>query len=191
MQSSQLIEAPARSAPGLGATPGDGRRHHERLEARPADQERATHPSGPARGTRVRAALALAAAALLLAVLPATSHATARGVQYWNPFSVSIGGQTVGIPSGQLVHEINGKGYRVNWDGANFASGANICDPSMKFTYGNGALYINGNVHWGCSRVGQWKYHLNRDMPRGDACAELWSKNWRVRVARQCHYIHG
>jgi hypothetical protein len=122
---------------------------------------------------------------------PATSHASATGYAYWGAFKVSIGGQTISIPSGQLTHIISGSGYHIDWDGANFGSAANICDPSMRFTYGNGAYRMDGNVHWGCSRGGQWKYTLNWDAPRGDACAELWAKNWQIRVARQCHYIYG
>ena len=73
------------------------------------------------------------------------------------------------IPKGQLFHEINGSGYHINWDGANFLSVANICDPSMRFTYGNGSFGFNGNVHWGCSHVGQWKYTLNRNVPAGQS----------------------
>jgi hypothetical protein len=104
---------------------------------------------------------------------------------------VNIKGQSVGIPKGQLAHLIKGKGYYIEWDAANFGTYPNICDSSMRFTYGNGSQRIDGNVHWGCSPIGQWKYALNRNVPRGDACAELWAKNWRVRVARQCHYVYG
>lgn len=137
----------------------------------------------------------LLAAVMLMAVLgmlPATSHASAYGVSYWSGFNVNIGGQTVKIPGGQLAHMISGSGYYIKWDGANFASAGNLCDSSMRFTYGYGAYYLKGNVHWGCSHVGQWKYYLNNwKAPRGSACAELWAKNWRVRIARQCHYVHG
>jgi hypothetical protein len=126
-----------------------------------------------------------------LVAMPATTHASAFGIQYWGAFTVNIGGQSVGIPSGQLAHEINGSGYHIKWDGANFGAAGTICDPSMRFTYGNGSYRVDGNVHWGCSHVGQWKYTLNWNAPRGSACAELWAKNWRVQVARQCHYVHG
>jgi hypothetical protein len=132
-------------------------------------------------------AVALCSLGLALAALaPAPAHATAYGIQYFGTFNV--GGWTV--PSGQLAHLIEGSGLRVNTDGANFAVAGNLCDTSMRFTYGNGARHIDGNVHWGCSAVGQWKYAINQTMPRGDACAELWMKNWRARVARQCHYVH-
>jgi hypothetical protein len=126
-----------------------------------------------------------------LFIVPATSHASANGIAYWDAFNVKIGDQSVPIPSGQLLHVIKGKGYYIEWDGANFASAANICDPSMRFTYGNGAYRLDGNVHWGCSLNGQWKYYLKWNAPRGSACAELWAKNWRILVAKQCHYIHG
>jgi hypothetical protein len=132
----------------------------------------------------------VAACGLLAAVVPAATQASAYGIQYWGAFTVNIKGQSIGIPSGQLAHWISGKGLHITWDGANFASVANICDPSMKFTYGNGRYYINGNVHWGCSHVGQWKYTLNWNAPRGSACAELWAHDWRIRVARQCHYVY-
>jgi hypothetical protein len=132
----------------------------------------------------------IAACGLLALVVPATSLATAFGIQYWGAFTVNIKGQSIGIPSGQLAHEINGKGLHINWDGANFGSVANLCDPSMKFTYGNGRYYVKGNVHWGCSHVGQWKYALNWNAPRGSACAELWEHDWQIRVARQCHYVY-
>lgn len=123
------------------------------------------------------------------AMSPGTSEASAYGIQYWGAFTVNIGGQSVGIPSGQLAHWISGKGLHVSWDGANFASASCIGDPSMRFTYGYGKEYINGNVHWGCSRVGQWKYTLNTNVPRGSACAELWGHDWRVLIARQCHFV--
>ena len=138
-----------------------------------------------------KGSLAALAASAALAVVPATAGATAVGYQYWGGFTANIGGQSVGIPAGQLTHIIRGSGYHVDWDGANFGSAGNLCDPSMRFTYGNGSQHIDGNVHWGCSHVGQWKYSIDRDMPRGDACAELWVKNWRRMITRQCHYIHG
>jgi hypothetical protein len=140
---------------------------------------------------RARCVLAtVAACGLFAAVVPATSLATAFGIQYWGAFTVNIKGQSIGVPSGQLAHEVNGRGLHINWDGANFGSAANLCDPSMKFTYGNGRYYLKGNVHWGCSHVGQWKYGLNWNAPRGSACAELWEHDWRILVARQCHYVY-
>lgn len=125
-----------------------------------------------------------------LVAFPATSYASAYGIQYWGGFAVNIGGQTIRIPAGQLAHWISGNGLYISWDGANFASVGNICDSSMRFTYGYGKYYLNGNVHWGCSHVGQWKYTLNWYAPRGSACAELWANDWRILVARQCHFVY-
>lgn len=128
---------------------------------------------------------ALAAMALVPAAMPATSEASACGYQYWGSFVF----RDIPIPKGQLTHCINGSGLHVNWDGANFASGGNLCDSSMRFTYGYGAQHVDGNVHWGCSHVGQWKYSINRNVPRGTACAELWIYNWQKMVTRQCHFV--
>lgn len=132
-------------------------------------------------------------AMVLVALVASTtsSQATATGFQYWGGVSVNVGGQTIGIPAGELVHTIDGTGYYINWNAAQFTSAAVLCDTSMRFTYGNGAYELKGNVHWGCSRYGYWGYWLKWHAPRGSACAELWAKNWRVLVARQCHYVYG
>jgi hypothetical protein len=137
--------------------------------------------------TRVLALIvAMAAMALVPAMMhPATSEASACGYQYWGSFVF----RDIPIPKGQLTHCINGSGQHVNWDGANFASAGNLCDSSMKFTYGYGSQSISGNVHAGCSHVGQWKYSLNRNVPRGQACAELWIYNWQKLVTKQCHFV--
>jgi hypothetical protein len=139
----------------------------------------------------VVAALAFSA----LVAVSGTSYAatsnpeSAYGIQYWGGFHVNVGGQTIGIPAGQLAHWISGNGYYVSWDGANFASVGNICDSAMRFTYGYGSLRLNGGLHKGCSHVGQWKYTLHRNVPGGSACAELWADDWRILVARQCHFV--
>jgi len=125
-----------------------------------------------------------------VAVTPMVSLASATGYEYWGGITANIGGQSVGIPGGQLTHTINGKGYHVNWSSAHFLSGGNICDPSVRFTYGYGALRIDGHIEPGCSREGLWRYDNVGKVPRGNACAELWAKEWRVLVARQCHYVH-
>lgn len=127
-----------------------------------------------------------AAVAALLAV-PLQSFAGASGYQYWGGFTF----EGVYIPGGQLFHRIEGKGRHVDVDGANFGAGGNLCDSSVRFTYGNGARHVDGNVHKGCSHVGQWKYRMNLNVPGGQACAELWTQNWRKMVTKQCHYVHG
>lgn len=136
-------------------------------------------------GARGLAALAFALAAL--AAIPAAGQASAIGYQYWSPFTWN----GITFPGGQLTHAISGSGLHVKWDGANFASLGNVCDSSIRFTYGYGSYRLDGNVHRGCSHVGQWKYNLdNWKAPRGKACAELWAERWRKRITKQCHYIY-
>jgi hypothetical protein len=95
------------------------------------------------------------------------------------------------LPGGQLSHTIWGRGYHIDKQEAIFVSIGNLCDSSVRFTYGNGRYNSRGGVHWGCSHVGRWRYRRDWNAPRGSACAELWAKNWRIKVATQCHYIHG
>lgn len=140
-----------------------------------------------ARGRRwfLALALALATLAVVPAVVPATSHASAGGYEYWGAFVW----KDIPIAKGQLYHYISGKGQHISWEAANFGSVGNLCDTSVKFTWGYGAQSYAGNIHTGCSHVGQWKYSFNRNVPRGSACAELWMHGWRKMVARQCHFV--
>lgn len=124
--------------------------------------------------------------ALALAlVVPASSQASAYGIQYFG--TRTIAGYT--IPGGQLAHYISGSGQFVSWDGANFASAGNLCDSSIEFTYGYGSWVLKSSVHRGCSHVGQWKYSLNWHAPRGSACARLYVDDWRHYVTQQCHFV--
>ena len=154
---------------------------------------RVAHPLSWLRTTRrPLGALALLLALLAVSTMPSPAAASAGGFQYWGGFHVTIAGQSIRIPAGQLYHYISGSGYRISWEGANYGSLGPLCDTSIRFTYGYGAYEFRGNVHWGCSLGNQWKYSFGGwRAPRGDVCAELWAKDWRVRVARQCHYIHG
>ncbi len=52
--------------------------------------------------TLIVAVLMVAVVASVFAAQPTTTHASAYGIQYWGAFTVNIGGQSVGIPSGQL-----------------------------------------------------------------------------------------
>ena len=123
--------------------------------------------------------------ALALAV-PASSQASAYGIQYFGTRTVA--GYT--IPGGQLTYWISGSGLFIAWDGANFASVGNLCDSSIEFTYGYGSWYLKSSVHSGCSHVGQWKYTLNWQAPRGSACARLYVDDWRHYVTQQCHFVY-
>jgi hypothetical protein len=138
---------------------------------------------------RIRTRLAVAAAAIGMsaAVVPAPAQASAGGYQYWGATPFALKGVT--IPSGQLYHYISGSGLRINWEAANFASAGNLCDSAVKFTYGYGSQYFWSNTSYGCTRAHQWKYTLNRTVPRGKACAELWVYGGRKYLTKQCHFV--
>jgi hypothetical protein len=137
------------------------------------------------------AALTLSA----LVALSGTSYAatanpaTAVGYAYWGGFHVNLSGQSIRIPQGQLTHVIDGNNYYVSWDSASFLAAGNLCNTSVRFTYGNGAQHIDGRIYQGCHAAEGWKYILNRKMPGGSACVELYAQNWRVRLTTQCHNI--
>jgi hypothetical protein len=142
--------------------------------------------------TRLRRTLLTAAlaAGAVTAIVPATSSANAIGYAYWGGFSASPGGITIRVPAGQLSHTLLGSGTWVSADRATAASVAPLCDPSIVFTYGNGAMTINGGTIYGCSPGGTFTGAVNRAVPRGNACATLYVKRGTVRVAQQCHYVH-
>ncbi len=136
-----------------------------------------------------RSMLAVLLATAALAALPAASQASAYGLQFWGGFDFNIFGQTVRVPSGELYHEISGRGQHVSWDGAGFIAVGNLCDSSIRFSYGYHTQSFNSSVHWGCSHVGVWKYTLNRNVRRGTACAALWIYDWRRYITEQCHFV--
>jgi hypothetical protein len=133
----------------------------------------------------------------VLTIVPAESQASAIGYRYWGGFAVNVsaggGGVSastpVRVPGGQLTHEISGNGLYVTWDAADYMSVGNLCEPSIRFTYGYGKVHIDGGVHPGCSHAGVWKYWMKRRMPQGTACAQLWIEGWRRMVTQQCHFV--
>lgn len=140
--------------------------------------------------TRSRIVGFVIAAALTPAIIPSTSHAGATGTSFFGPFNASVGGQTISIPTGKMFHQISGTRTFVADSLASYTAAWGICDTSMRFTYGNGAVVYNSAVRRGCLVTGLWTVAPRRYMPRGDACAELWSKDWRIRITRQCHYVY-
>jgi hypothetical protein len=136
-----------------------------------------------------RSMLATCLAILALAVVPAAGQASAYGLEFWGGFDFNIFGQTVRVPGGELYHEISGEGQHVSWDGAGFIAVGNLCDPSIRFSYGYHRVAFNSSVHQGCSHVGVWKYALNRNVPQGTACAALWIYDWRHYITEQCHFV--
>jgi hypothetical protein len=134
--------------------------------------------------------LVLLAAIVTLAVAPATSSASAYGVQFWGGFNVTLFGQTVRVPGGALFHLIEGHGLYVSGDGASFTSVGDLCDWSMRFSYGYRTQVYNTPVHWGCSHNGTRAIRPERRVRRGTACAALWIYGWRKYVTEQCHFVY-
>lgn len=142
---------------------------------------------------RKHLALLLAgAAAAGAAMIPAQASASAYGIQYWTKFNVNVGGQTIGVPAGQLAHLIEGKGTYVKKDAANFMTPTrSICNWRIDFRYTDveGRVYERnrGSIHYSCNNYGErftWPYHHKRP---GKTCAELYTNG--AFVARQCHSI--
>ena len=122
-----------------------------------------------------------------------SASASAFGIQYWGAFTANIGGQNIGIPSGQLAHQIDGSGRYVSKDAANFMSAANICNWRIDFRYSdvNGYVYERnrGGVHYSCARYGERFTYPRVNKRYGKSCAELYTNG--AFVARQCHSITG
>jgi hypothetical protein len=145
---------------------------------------------------RIKHALALALAVLGVTAVtaPVTAHATAYGVQYWGPMTVNLGGQSFGIPSGQLAHLNEGAGSYVRKDAANFIAVANICNWRIDFRYSKvgdtklvGYERNVGPTSYSCNRYGSRFTYPRANKRPGTSCAELYSNG--ARVARQCHSI--
>ncbi len=122
--------------------------------------------------------------------MPSISEASASGWTFWGGFSVNVGNQSIGIPQGNLYHQIDGKGTYIEADYANFFIYGNLCDTQVIFTYGNRSRILLGSKHSGCSMSGKWGYYIRQNVPKGEACAELWAKDQLVLVAKQCHYVY-
>lgn len=148
----------------------------------------------PAISRRARGSLATALLILLATLaIPSSASASAYWIQYWGAFTVSIGGQNVGIPSGQLAHRINGSGTRIDSQWAHITTGPGFCNWRVDYVYRegeNGREYrrIRTATQWGCD---VWAYAPTvypGNVRRGTACAELHRSG--VYVTRQCHSIY-
>jgi hypothetical protein len=129
-----------------------------------------------------------------IAFTATASLADAFGVERWGSYSIPIPRVgTVDVPAGTLYHRIEGDGYYIDHEEAGFASIGNLCDASVRFTYGvhySNPTASNGAIHRGCSHAGKWEYWpRGKKFPRGWACAELWINAWKGKVAAQCHFI--
>jgi hypothetical protein len=151
-----------------------------------------SYPS-PRRLGRVRATLlALTMGAVLIGgVFTSPAAASAYGIQYWGAFTVNIGGQNVGIPSGQLAHQVSGSGVRINSEWAHITTKPGFCNWRVDYVYrdvfNREYRRIPTATKLGCDT---WAYAPTvypGTVRSGTACAELHRSG--VFVTRQCHSI--
>jgi len=124
-------------------------------------------------------ALVLMSAVLLASPMTASA---ASGWVYWG-----------GWQSGSLYHSLNASGRTVYSDEARYKASSNLCQVSYRFTYGNGAIRkdVGVNPTLSCSPYGGMRVNYYAwQAPVGNACVELWEKNWTRKVVTQCHYIY-
>jgi hypothetical protein len=129
-----------------------------------------------------------------LAITPIVCLANAFGLARWGGFVVEPTARSVtvpiSIPAGVMEHFIIGEGYRIDAHRVYYVSGGHICDPSIQYTYGYGARKTRSAIARGCWRNKAFIFNPGGAIvPRGNSCAELWANEWRVLVAKQCHFI--
>jgi len=143
------------------------------------------------RSSRLVGLAALSLSLLVVAATPGSASASAYGVQYWGFFTVNIKGQSIGIPSGQLAHDIDGSGTYINSEWAHITTAPGFCNWRVDYVYRTvyNRLYrrITTPTHYGCS---MWAYaptvYPGR-VRRGTGCAQLFRSG--VYVTQQCHSI--
>jgi hypothetical protein len=152
----------------------------------------ALRSSRPGLGTRRLVGLAAVTVSLLIGAAAAgPASASAYGIQYWGAFTVNIGGQSVGIPSGQLAHEVSGSGRYIDYEWAHITTLPGFCNWRVDYVYRTvyNRVYrrIRTATHYRCD---MWAYaptvYPGR-VRRGTACAQLYRSG--VYVTKQCHSI--
>jgi len=136
--------------------------------------------------------LAAATVSLLIAAAaPGSAAASAYGIQYWGFFTVNVRGQSIGIPSGQLAHDISGSGTYIDYEWAHITTAPGFCNWRVDYVYRTvyNRVYrrIRTATQYGCDT---WAYaptvYPGR-VRRGTSCAQLYRSGQYV--TRQCHSI--
>ena len=125
-------------------------------------------------------------------VAPSPASADAYGIQYWGGFTANIKGQSVGIPRGQLAHQIRGHRLRIDSEWAHITTGPGFCNWRVDYVFRdaeNNREYrrIRTPTQSGCD---MWAYAPTvrpGRVRRGTACAQLYRSG--AYVTRQCHSI--
>jgi len=134
----------------------------------------------------------MTAALLVIVLAPSSASASAYAPQYWGAFTVNVGGQNIGIPSGQLAHKVNGSGARIDSEWAHITTTPGFCNWRVDYVYRdaeNNREYrrIRTATQYGCDT---WAYAPSvypGNVRRGTACAQLYRSG--AYVTRQCHSI--
>ncbi|MBD2435077.1 MULTISPECIES: hypothetical protein [Fischerella] len=136
-----------------------------------------------------QAAIAGIASILSGLIVVPSANASAIGYAYW-------GVQTwkdIPIPSGQLTGGVFGRGLYVNDAGGNFISAGNICNwrIDVDFIDASGKTYYRnrGKTVENCTRAGQQKRLIKKNIRPGQACVRLYTA-FNHNVASVCHNIH-
>jgi hypothetical protein len=119
-----------------------------------------------------------------------SASAHAAGNSYWGV--VCFEGHC--IPSGTMLHVVDGNGIQLAYDRVEITSISNTCNWWVDFDYYDNAgqryRHVQGQTHNGCTN----ESHVRIDYgvgpylwKPGRACATLYSS--AVQLTRQCHYI--
>jgi hypothetical protein len=80
--------------------------------------------------------LALAGGTFLASLVPISALASAYGIQYWGGFTINVSGQSIGIPAGQLAHQINGDGNYISSEWAHISTPtSSLCNWRIDHVY--------------------------------------------------------
>jgi hypothetical protein len=125
---------------------------------------------------------------------------SALGVGYISVFKYSWNGLTIPVPSGYLIHQINGSGLSIPSEWAVYSPstgvggiwGVNICNWRIDFqnrsSSNNGIILTRvGATHAGCSLTGVSRTLSNFTVKQGKECARLYV-NGTYR-GEQCHAV--
>jgi len=133
--------------------------------------------------------LAILATAVALTAAPASAYAA--GNSAWGVVCF----KGICVPSGTMLHVVDGRGIALRYDRVQITSAAPVCNWWVDFDYfdhaGNNYRHIQGQMRPNCIRDA----HVRIDYPTGPylwktgrACATLFSN--AIRLTRHCHSLH-
>lgn len=130
-------------------------------------------------------------ASLLAALAPSPASASATGYAFWAPIGINVGGQAIGVPSGQITHVIDGSGTYIRREQAHILTKPGFCNWRIDFVYSNAydKVYrrISTPTKYGCDTQRWAPAVYPGRVQRGTACAHLYRSG--VFVAKQCHSV--